>query len=63
LGLIYTSDRVVQVDVFPIGIDYKKFATAVETLPKVKEEIEKVNKRVGNTRIIFSVSRLDYTKV
>jgi trehalose-6-phosphate synthase len=29
----------------------------------VKEEIEKVNKRVGNTRIIFSVSRLDYTKV
>jgi len=62
LGLVFTQDRVVQVDVFPIGIDYKKFATAVETVPKVQEEIEKIRKRVGDRRIIFSVSRLDYTK-
>jgi trehalose 6-phosphate synthase/phosphatase len=61
LGLIRTPDRVVSVDAFPIGIDYEKFHAAAGD-EKVKAEIRKLKKRVGDRKVFLSVDRLDYTK-
>ncbi len=44
------EDREIQVDAFPMGIDYDFFASSKVTLPDIKE------------RVILSVDRLDYTK-
>ncbi len=58
---VLTERRIIQVDVFPMGIDYKKFRTMAED-SKVIAEIEKIRHRVGDRKIIISVDRLDYTK-
>jgi trehalose 6-phosphate synthase/phosphatase len=61
LGKIIVGDQLAKVDSFPIGIDYQLFANA-ETRPKVKASIEKLNTRLGKTKKILSIDRLDYTK-
>ena len=61
LGLITTKNRVVKVDIFPIGIDFSKFAQAGD-LPEVKAEISKLKRKIGDRKVILSVDRLDYTK-
>ena len=61
LGKIIVGDHLVKVDSFPIGIDYKKFANA-ETKPKVQADIKKLSIRLGKTKKILSIDRLDYTK-
>lgn len=61
LGLITTKDRMVKVDTFPIGIDFLRFFRAAE-LPEVKNEIQRMKRRIGNRKVILSVDRLDYTK-
>ena len=48
-------------DSFPIGIDYQLFAAA-ETKPKVQASIDKLSRRLGKTKKILSIDRLDYTK-
>jgi trehalose 6-phosphate synthase/phosphatase len=55
------NDRLVKVDLFPIGIDYKKFnqTTTDETIKQMRDDFKK---NFGNKKIIFSVDRLDYTK-
>ncbi len=60
-GEIEYNERKVRVDTFPMGIDYEKFATAVD-LPEVQKELQKVRKNVGERKIILSMDRLDYTK-
>ena len=60
-GQILVGDRMVKVDSFPMGIDYGRFANAVNE-PEVKKEIEKIRKKVGDRKIILSIDRLDYTK-
>ncbi|MDE1851145.1 MAG: bifunctional alpha,alpha-trehalose-phosphate synthase (UDP-forming)/trehalose-phosphatase [Candidatus Micrarchaeota archaeon] len=60
-GRIMLSDRVVKVGAFPMGIDYRKFRSAADK-PKVRAEIRKIRGYVGNKTLIFSISRLDYTK-
>lgn len=60
-GLITVGSRQVQVDTFPMGIDYDHFANAV-TKPEVEKEIEKIRKKIGERKIILSIDRLDYTK-
>lgn len=61
LGNVYYGTRVVKTDIFPIGIDNRKFSEAVkdEKVMKVKEGIRK---SFANQKIIFSLDRLDYTK-
>ncbi|HEY1871467.1 MAG TPA: bifunctional alpha,alpha-trehalose-phosphate synthase (UDP-forming)/trehalose-phosphatase, partial [Chitinophagaceae bacterium] len=55
------QNRLVKVDLFPIGIDYKKFNNAGND-PEVLKNKEEIKKNFEGKKIIFSVDRLDYTK-
>jgi len=61
LGKLNIDNRVVQVDTFPMGIDYQKYSAAVNGAD-VKKETEKVRKQTGDRKVILSIDRLDYTK-
>ena len=54
-------DRLIRIDLFPIGIDYNKFHSAAND-PEVEEARSKIRANLEDKRIIFSVDRLDYTK-
>ncbi len=60
-NLIYTPNKVVKADAFPIGIDYNKFHEACFT-KKVLAEKQKIAQNLQNQKLIFSVDRLDYSK-
>lgn len=61
LGAITHNSRIIQVDAFPIGIDYKKFAKN----PK-KRSVKKLVKNIDifdkHSKVILSVDRTDYSK-
>lgn len=61
MGQIAIGDRIVKVDTFPMGIDFKKFSEAVHN-PKTEKERQKFLKNLGKFKIILSIDRLDYTK-
>ncbi len=54
-------DRLIRIDLFPIGIDYNKFHSAASD-PEVEEARNKIRANLEDKKIIFSVDRLDYTK-
>lgn len=62
-GTIWADARMVKADVFPLGIDYKKFADAGKS-----EKTERIahemlgTMRHADTKTMLSVERLDYTK-
>lgn len=58
---IEAGDRTVRVDLFPLGIDYKKFNEASRSA-KVIEKKNEILQNFGERKMIFSVDRLDYTK-
>ncbi len=60
-NLIYTPNKVVKADAFPIGIDYDKFHDACLT-KKVLAEKQKISDNLHGQKLIFSVDRLDYSK-
>jgi trehalose 6-phosphate synthase/phosphatase len=59
LGQIAAGSRVVDVDVFPMGIDFERFRVAPDS-PEAQAELAKLQGR--ERKMILSVSRLDYTK-
>ncbi len=61
LGRITMAGRVAEVDSFPMGIDYDKFAKAVFEKETIREIIE-LRQQLGKDKIILSVDRLDYSK-
>ncbi|MBN2283269.1 MAG: bifunctional alpha,alpha-trehalose-phosphate synthase (UDP-forming)/trehalose-phosphatase [Deltaproteobacteria bacterium] len=61
LGQFTAGNRRIRVDTFPMGIDYERFAKAIEN-PKVQRDLHNFRKRLHGYRIILSVDRLDYTK-
>jgi trehalose 6-phosphate synthase/phosphatase len=61
LGRINLAGRVAEVDSFPMGIDYDKFARAVFEKETIREIIE-LRQQLGKDKIILSVDRLDYSK-
>ncbi len=61
MGMIRASNRVVKVDVFPMGIDWERFSGA-ESLPEVQAVQETVASQYGGRKLILSVDRLDYSK-
>jgi len=61
MGSLAVDDRIVRVDAFPMGIDYDRYATAIEK-STVKKRLATVKKKVGDRKIIVSIDRLDYTK-
>lgn len=61
IGQIVTSGRAVQVDVFPIGVDFGQYSRSYER-QAVKNRIARLRRQTGGLKTIFSISRLDYTK-
>jgi trehalose 6-phosphate synthase/phosphatase len=61
LSSLDVDGRRVKVDVFPIGIDYEKFAGA-QAEQETRAFREDVENRMKGRRLILSVDRLDYTK-
>lgn len=61
IGKITTSNRVVNVDVFPMGIDYNKYA-AVPSVSDLADETMHIGNLGNGKKIIISLDRLDYTK-
>ncbi|HEX9006252.1 MAG TPA: trehalose-6-phosphate synthase, partial [Bacteroidota bacterium] len=59
LGELMVGPRNVQVDVFPIGVDFDSFAQA-SAAPENRKAVENLKGAAG--KLIFSVCRLDYTK-
>lgn len=67
---IYYEDRVVEVDSFPMGIDYKKFSQAAKTHSTSEEkDISELQSRLNlhkevspDAKFLLSIDRLDYTK-
>jgi trehalose 6-phosphate synthase/phosphatase len=60
-GTLSVADRIVKVDTFPMGIEYRTYADAPHK-KDVKKEAEKITKTTGEQKIIVSIDRLDYTK-
>ncbi|MDR3715323.1 MAG: bifunctional alpha,alpha-trehalose-phosphate synthase (UDP-forming)/trehalose-phosphatase [Puia sp.] len=58
--LLYQG-RLVKVDLFPIGIDYKKFNQAAYD-HDILESRNEIRRNFDEKKIVFSVDRLDYTK-
>ena len=61
LGSLTVRDRVVKVDTFPMGIDFKRFAE-VASSPGTEKRLAELREKSGGLKVIFSVDRLDYTK-
>lgn len=61
MGEVIYNNRFVKVDSFPMGIDYEKYHSAVNS-PGVKEETQKLFKSIPAQKIILSIDRQDYSK-
>ncbi len=61
IGSVVVGQRAVQVDVFPLGIDFERFAST-PVGPTVVRAIARLRKGLGESKLLFSISRLDYTK-
>lgn len=67
---IYLEDRVIKVDSFPMGIDYKKFSDAAkEHSEKSKKQQSELQQRLDThkkadpeAKFFLSIDRLDYSK-
>jgi trehalose 6-phosphate synthase/phosphatase len=61
IGQIALEGRMVKVTAFPMGVDYGKFhSTALS--PAVQTEKKQLREKLGETKIILSVDRQDYSK-
>src|SRR5690606_15950003 len=58
---IALANRVIKVDIFPLGVDYDVFHQAAQN-PSTIHKREEILKNFKDRKIIFSVDRLDYTK-
>ncbi|TMA00139.1 MAG: hypothetical protein E6J97_04575 [Methanobacteriota archaeon] len=61
IGTIVTGHRAVQVDVFPLGVDVAKF-NSTPIGPSAGRSIARLRKGLEPSKLLFSISRLDYTK-
>jgi trehalose 6-phosphate synthase/phosphatase len=59
--VIAFENRIVKADLFPLGIDFKRFNSSTKR-PAVLEARNSILKNFPEKKIIFSVDRLDYTK-
>jgi trehalose 6-phosphate synthase/phosphatase len=60
-GRIETGDRIIEVDSFPMGIDYQKYAMAAASPKTIDYEI-RLRASLGKQKLILSIDRLDYSK-
>ncbi len=61
IGQIVVGRRVVHVDVFPMGADIARIMAALGR-PEVQEHVARFREGLGTSKLVFSLSRLDYTK-
>jgi trehalose 6-phosphate synthase/phosphatase len=61
LGTLMVRDRVVKVDTFPMGVDFKRFADTAAS-PETASRVAELREKSAGLKVIFSVDRLDYTK-
>ena len=61
MGQLTVAGRLVKVGAFPMGIDFKKFYDAAN-LADVQKEREELERRLGDSKIVLSVDRQDYSK-
>jgi len=61
LGNLTLRDRVVEVDTFPMGVEFDRFAQAA-TSKETGLRVEELRQKCVGQKVIFSVDRLDYTK-
>jgi trehalose 6-phosphate synthase/phosphatase len=61
LGKFYIKDHLIQVDAFPMGIDYEKFNKASQN-KKVQQKVKIFKDNFGSHKLILSIDRLDYSK-
>lgn len=67
---IYLDNRVIKVDSFPMGIDYKKFKDAaiahdnkgIAERSDLQERLDSHKASAPDTKLILSIDRLDYSK-
>lgn len=60
-NVIHIEDRNITIDAFPMGIDAKKFSDLTHNKDVIQEK-ELFNQIVGDSKIILSIDRLDYSK-
>ena len=61
MHVVRFNNRLIKIDVFPISIDYQKFNDAYDD-EAVHMARRSLQEKMPDTKIIFSVDRLDYTK-
>ncbi|MEE8591328.1 MAG: bifunctional alpha,alpha-trehalose-phosphate synthase (UDP-forming)/trehalose-phosphatase [Spirochaetia bacterium] len=61
MGYVRHEQRLSRVDVFPMGIDYKKYSGALSN-SGVQREMNSAARELQGLKVILSVDRLDYTK-
>ncbi len=60
-GRIETGNRIIEVDSFPMGIDYNKYAISAASPKTIDKEIS-YRASLGDQKLIISMDRLDYSK-
>ncbi len=60
-GMLILKDRPTLIRCNPISIDFEKFNIASKT-PEIRKHVRRIRNRLGPTRLVLSVDRLDYTK-
>ncbi len=61
LGNLTLRDRVVEVDTFPMGVEFDRFAEAAKS-GAAETRVAELRMKCMGQKVIFSVDRLDYTK-
>ncbi len=61
LGSLTLRDRVVEVDTFPMGVEFERFAQAAAS-KETELRVDELRQKCVGQKVIFSVDRLDYTK-
>ncbi|MEI9865000.1 MAG: trehalose-6-phosphate synthase [Limisphaerales bacterium] len=61
LGNLTLRDRVIDVDTFPMGVEFDRFEQAAKS-KETQLHVEELRQKCVGQKVIFSVDRLDYTK-
>ncbi|WPR75495.1 bifunctional alpha,alpha-trehalose-phosphate synthase (UDP-forming)/trehalose-phosphatase [Algoriphagus sp. NG3] len=60
-GYIQAENRIINVDSFPMGIDYNKFAKQAKS-KRTLRFVEEFGKQVEDQKLLLTIDRLDYSK-
>ena len=61
MGTLMLGDRILKAETFPIGINVERFFAASRS-PAVQDELHRLRKKFGASKVVLSIDRLDYTK-